>query len=599
MSEYEEQQKRLRAQVPKGTAGATELERQGFTDVGTFQPSPPQIPQAPQTSELTKVPTEGVGPSGEPIFDVFAGQEHIQDPNDPRLKGMDIAGLPTGQAPAGFQSKFQQGFQQAKAAGAPELVPEGAQGRAFTTQYASPTQQAPSSPGVDNFLLSNPFAQQSTQQLMDLLSPQSTRDSIKTYMDQLTTDRKELSGLRMELMNNKRIMAGTEQDIRDEIQKSGGLGTNSQIQALALSRNKSLIQRNSELSDLIQSQQDAVSTDTQLLQFEKSMASEQFTQRLGLLNYQQENTKFMFNAVKDTYKTLMDKNPQGLYNSLLADPIQAQRFTSITGMNLDVLKGIGDKQALESQKLQAETSNIGKPASVQEYEYAKTQGYKGTFTQYQNEDANRKAKASGAGALSSSQMNSTINQIAGSFDNEPIVKEFNTISANVNFIKTAGSSPTDDIGRIYAFAKVMDPNSVVREGEYKTVQDYSQALLHNYGLKAKRVFDNAGFLTPEARTFLKDTLQRRLNTSEQQYKQVQSQYQKRIDAVQGGGFNTLTDYTTQFKETKDSVVDITETINANKGENREALINRLIPVFPELGLDEIAKYVYTLIPDKK
>lgn len=36
------------------------------------------------------------------------------------------------------------------------------------------------------------------------------------------------------------------------------------------------------------------------------------------------------------------------------------------------------------------------PASAQEYEYAKKQGYTGTFQQYQNEDANRKAKATGS-----------------------------------------------------------------------------------------------------------------------------------------------------------------------------------------------------------
>lgn len=45
------------------------------------------------------------------------------------------------------------------------------------------------------------------------------------------------------------------------------------------------------------------------------------------------------------------------------------------------------------------------PASAQEYEYAKSPAggnYKGTFTQYQNEDANRKAKAGGSGADQSS-----------------------------------------------------------------------------------------------------------------------------------------------------------------------------------------------------
>lgn len=39
-----------------------------------------------------------------------------------------------------------------------------------------------------------------------------------------------------------------------------------------------------------------------------------------------------------------------------------------------------------------------KPASAQEYEYAKTQGYKGSYEQYQNEDANRKRSVVNVGA---------------------------------------------------------------------------------------------------------------------------------------------------------------------------------------------------------
>lgn len=55
---------------------------------------------------IYKVPTPSIGPDGKPIFDVFTGQEHIKDPNDPRLKGVNIPDLPTGQAPTGFQSQF-------------------------------------------------------------------------------------------------------------------------------------------------------------------------------------------------------------------------------------------------------------------------------------------------------------------------------------------------------------------------------------------------------------------------------------------------------------------------------------------------------------
>ena len=70
---------------------------------GTLNKSPSSTPTAPN---LTKVPTGSTGPGGETIYDVFAGGEHIADPNDPRLKGVNIAGLPEGQTPGGFQSKF-------------------------------------------------------------------------------------------------------------------------------------------------------------------------------------------------------------------------------------------------------------------------------------------------------------------------------------------------------------------------------------------------------------------------------------------------------------------------------------------------------------
>jgi hypothetical protein len=194
-------------------------------------------------------------------------------------------------------------------------------------------------------------------------------------------------------------------------------------------------------------------------------------------------------------------------------------------------------------------SDIFGTGSIGEYNFAKAQGYKGSFTDYQNEDANRKAKATGSGVggmLSSAQMNSTINQIVGSFDNEQTVKDYNIVKTTIDALKNAGSSPTDDIQRIYAFAKIMDPNSVVREGEYKTVQDYSTALLQRAGINLARAFDARGFLTPDARDAMSKTLGNVLTAKQYAYKQLQDQYQNRINQVQGGGFNSLTNYSTGY-----------------------------------------------------
>lgn len=51
------------------------------------------------------------------------------------------------------------------------------------------------------------------------------------------------------------------------------------------------------------------------------------------------------------------------------------------------------------------------PASVQEYEYAVSQGYKGSFSDYQNEDANRKARATGTGGTLAERLASSYAKI--------------------------------------------------------------------------------------------------------------------------------------------------------------------------------------------
>lgn len=54
-------------------------------------------------------------------------------------------------------------------------------------------------------------------------------------------------------------------------------------------------------------------------------------------------------------------------------------------------QAVADKAKADAEA--AKTANQALPASAQEYEYAKKSGYKGSYTQYQNEDANRKAIA--------------------------------------------------------------------------------------------------------------------------------------------------------------------------------------------------------------
>lgn len=204
----------------------------------------------------------------------------------------------------------------------------------------------------------------------------------------------------------------------------------------------------------------------------------------------------------------------------------------------------------------AESKTTSGPASVQEYEYAVSQGYSGSFSDYQNEDANRKISIAKAGvsnggggglALTDAQKAADIRSIRSAFDNEQIVKDYNTSNSSINTLRAIGvnsKSPADDIAFIYAFAKIMDPNSVVREGEYKTVQDYAQSLVQRYTTGVKRVVDNTNFLTVDAKTKMLATLEAKVGSQKKSYENLSSEYQRQINDVYAGKPVTITNYLT-------------------------------------------------------
>lgn len=143
---------------------------------------------------------------------------------------------------------------------------------------------------------------------------------------------------------------------------------------------------------------------------------------------------------------------------------------------------------------------------------------------------------------------SAVQSVANQFDGEQIVKQYNALNEANQFVKSLPNdtkSPADDQGLVYSFAKAMDPNSVVREGEYATVQKYSQSWLSSFGFNAQRVIDNSQFLTPSARSLMKNTIDKKYQASLGNYKNVYDNYIRRIDAIAGQpgiGQQVLTNY---------------------------------------------------------
>jgi hypothetical protein len=164
-------------------------------------------------------------------------------------------------------------------------------------------------------------------------------------------------------------------------------------------------------------------------------------------------------------------------------------------------------------------------------------------------DAGRERKPPPTGLSVSQQRR--LDSALRSFDAQPAVKKAQTMADAASFAESLNantSNPADDQALIYAFAKAMDPESVVREGEYATVQRYSQSWAEKFGFDVARMVSNTTFLTAEARANMKATILSRFQATQGQYDNIRRSYSDRINKITGGndGETYLTDYGAAF-----------------------------------------------------
>jgi hypothetical protein len=111
------------------------------------------------------------------------------------------------------------------------------------------------------------------------------------------------------------------------------------------------------------------------------------------------------------------------------------------------------------------------------------------------------------------------------FNALPQVKEFATRSAGLGTVLASASdpSPAGDISLIFAYMKMLDPNSVVREGEFATAQNAGsipQTVLakYNQALQGTRLADSV------RRDFV-DRAQRIYNSASEDFGKVYARYE--------------------------------------------------------------------------
>lgn len=140
------------------------------------------------------------------------------------------------------------------------------------------------------------------------------------------------------------------------------------------------------------------------------------------------------------------------------------------------------------------------------------------------------------------------------FKTEPIASNFSTVQEGYNFassLSNTTTNPADDQALIYSLAKVLDPNSVVREGEYATAQKYSQSWVNSFGKSITQAINGTGFLSETARQNIKQTIAQKYAAAQTSYNNLYNQYTSGINNLTGrsDGSKFLIDYTTPTSTT--------------------------------------------------
>ncbi|RJQ33900.1 hypothetical protein C4568_03805 [Candidatus Parcubacteria bacterium] len=126
--------------------------------------------------------------------------------------------------------------------------------------------------------------------------------------------------------------------------------------------------------------------------------------------------------------------------------------------------------------------------------------------------------------------------LTNKFQDEQVVKSFTNTQRALNIINSIDPStqnPADHQTVVYSFARSLDPDSVVREGEYATIKKYAQSLTAKYGAEISNAINGTGFLSPGAIASIKQTMNSNYQANLPQYNNIKKQYERNVDQVAG------------------------------------------------------------------
>ncbi len=317
----------------------------------TAAPQPPTTPtNTPPTTGQPSPTTANATPytQAAPAVSDAAAQQNLAVGG---LTGSDLT------AAQKSLSAYQQGHAAATASG-PAPQESGAGMSAATTAVNSASQ--PDTSGVDNFLATNKEAdpvRQIMSQVADLQNSQKNSSTLLQDYKSLYAG-SGLDNINEELIHADTVINGTEQDIRNEIQAAGGMGTESQVQAMTLARNKPLLIRYNQLAQMKTDATNQLNSMMSLDAQDKQMAQQRVNTQIDTLYKSADLINSMQNAARTQATQLIQMvGADGLYAALKNDPNKLayveQQVGGSTGWMAEAAHNAAQTRSLDVQSKQA------------------------------------------------------------------------------------------------------------------------------------------------------------------------------------------------------------------------------------------------------
>ena len=187
----------------------------------------------------------------------------------------------------------------------------------------------------------------------------------------------------------------------------------------------------------------------------------------------------------------------------------------------DALVGIGPQGVRELYKGAPKQGEL--PSAVREYEYAKGQGYNGSFQDFQLEQ--KRAGASSVSVNTGQKGFDNTLKLRGDFRSEPIYKAHQEVqSAHSQITQSLKmASPAGDLAGATKLMKILDPGSVVRESELGMAMAATGLMdrLENYASSVVK----GTKLTPSQRLDFQKLADALFSESQSQYNSKRQEYE--------------------------------------------------------------------------